>query len=804
MPVSKNKPPFTPIIDTGFLRAHFLRFFILACLFWGFWIFVRDFLLIFEGAANQQPSYLAETLAGCLGLGGLYVLNQRGRTDLAGYLFIGLWMIGIIGLTDLANLDQKLILYGLPIAGASFILPSNRSFAAAGLASILYSVAYFAGGARVPYNYFFVIAIYMYAAAAWFISENLNKALKAVRKSEKLYLDMIEHAPSVNYVITGTHTCRIIYVNPRIYNLLGFTPQEWSEKPETWFLQLHPDDREWVLKEWSRTCTENVPFKAEYRIHTKNGKTIWISDEAVPIQEPGETDRIQGMMLDVTQRRRSEEIQAVLYQLAQSANSAQDLPGLFSEIHRALGSLLHAENFFIALYDPADDTVNFPYYVDQVDEPPLPQKAERGLTEYVLRSGKPLLASPEKFEKMVNDGEVQAIGAASVDWLGVPLKIGERTIGVMALQSYTEGIRFSLEDLDLLTFVSNQAARLIERKRAEEDLRISEKIYRTTIDSLEEMIHVEDPERRILMVNNSFVQRNEKHGLPVELVGKKFEEVFPYLDQKILSIYYQIFEDGQKRAMINERQLSGKTYIYDSEILPVFEGERVVRSITVLRDITAKKQAEDQIKAALQEKEVLLREIHHRVKNNLQVMSSLLSLQADFIQDPHTLDLFRETQARMRSMALIHEELYQSDDLAKINYADYIEKLTSNLLQAFNQNPFVQMNLEIDEVYLNIDTAIPCGLIINELVTNAIKYAFPEGKPGTITIRLIKNRLESNDNGFTLEISDDGIGIPDTLNISETETLGLQLVQILVNQLKGSLVVESKPGACFTIQFREK
>jgi two-component sensor histidine kinase len=215
--------------------------------------------------------------------------------------------------------------------------------------------------------------------------------------------------------------------------------------------------------------------------------------------------------------------------------------------------------------------------------------------------------------------------------------------------------------------------------------------------------------------------------------------------------------------------------------------------------VIERKLAEDATRAALNEKEVLLREVHHRVKNNLQVMSSLLSLQADTIDLPVAQEHFLEMQARVRSMALIHEELYQSTDLARINFALYLDKLANSLQQTYLINPSVQLHLDVDEIYLNVDTAIPCGLMINELVTNAFKHAFPKGYAGEVVIRMQRGAGEC----YQLEVCDNGIGLPEGLELDATETLGMQLVTILARQLRGTVRVERDQGTRFQILFQE-
>jgi PAS domain S-box-containing protein len=219
----------------------------------------------------------------------------------------------------------------------------------------------------------------------------------------------------------------------------------------------------------------------------------------------------------------------------------------------------------------------------------------------------------------------------------------------------------------------------------------------------------------------------------------------------------------------------------------------------ILRDVTGRKQAEEKIKASLHEKNVLLREIHHRVKNNMQIISSLLRLQSRVIEDNKLNEMFMESQNRIRSMALIHEKLYQTEDFARINFAEYIRSLTVHLFHTYKVNPnIVRMNTEVNDVYLDINKAIPCGLIINELVSNSLKHAFPDSKEGEVCIRLSTGKQKRTD----LLVSDTGIGLPKSVNFQEPETLGLQLVSDLVKQIEGTVELErGNMGTAFHITF---
>ena len=214
--------------------------------------------------------------------------------------------------------------------------------------------------------------------------------------------------------------------------------------------------------------------------------------------------------------------------------------------------------------------------------------------------------------------------------------------------------------------------------------------------------------------------------------------------------------------------------------------------------IEERKKAEEQIKISLKEKELLLKEIHHRVKNNLQVITSLLDLQAGNITDKQTLDLFKESKNRIKSMSLAHEQLYQSKNFSKVDFNKYVQALAGYLFHSYGVNTNnIILKMEIKDSMLNIDQAILCSLIINELVSNVLKHAFPGGKNGEISINFKKNKNEM----FTLIVSDNGVGFPKEIDFRQTKSLGLQLVYMLTQQLKGTIELVRDHGTLFKINF---
>ena len=217
------------------------------------------------------------------------------------------------------------------------------------------------------------------------------------------------------------------------------------------------------------------------------------------------------------------------------------------------------------------------------------------------------------------------------------------------------------------------------------------------------------------------------------------------------------------------------------------------------QEIVERQRTEAQITEALEEKVVLLKEIHHRVKNNLQIISSLLNLQIRNIEDQDAREVFRDSQNRVRSMALIHEKLYRSADLARVDFGEYIQSLAAFLVRSYRtQSSLVSLKAQVGDVLLSINDAVPCGLIVNELITNSLKYAFCDGRQGEVYVRLYANGAER----ITLVVGDNGVGFPEEVDFRHTDSLGLQLVNSLVRQLDGDIALSRESGTAFEISFK--
>ncbi len=366
------------------------------------------------------------------------------------------------------------------------------------------------------------------------------------------------------------------------------------------------------------------------------------------------------------------------------------------------------------------------------------------------------------------------------------------------LKSAYAQMEVRIEDRTRELSLANQRLRaeIKERKQVEEALRESENKNRILLEAIPDSMF-------ILSENGTYHDFRSKNDdllsmLPDEIIGKNISNIG--LSPNDLDLFFKHITSALKTNNLQdfEYELSKSSEMsqFESRIVKLNDQE----VLCIVRDITEKKLIEDKVNKSLKEKDVLLQEIHHRVKNNLQIVSSLLSLQSRYIEETESVEIFRDSQSRIKSMALVHEKLYQSGDLTRIDLAEYVPDLVSDLFRSYcvNYNQ-VQFKVNSENISLDINTAIPCGLIINELVTNSIKHAFQGIIEGEIIIE-----LKYEDDCLKMKVQDNGVGFPEEVNLNNIKTLGLQLVISLTKQLDGSIELITEGGTCFNIRFKEQ
>ena len=390
-----------------------------------------------------------------------------------------------------------------------------------------------------------------------------------------------------------------------------------------------------------------------------------------------------------------------------------------------------------------------------------------------------------------------------------------------------------LESLKATTVSRDKLAmEITERKQIEKALKKSEGQVRLLLNSTGEAIYGLDLEGNCTFVNpaclrmlgyedsNQLLEKNMHN-----LIHHTRKDGTPYPEEECK--IYLVFRQGSGTHVDDEVlwRANGTSFPAEYWSHPIYWDNKVIGSVVTFLDITERNEAEKQIKNSLKEKEVLLQEIHHRVKNNMQIISSLLLLQSKYIKDEQDLELFNESRNQIKSMSLIHEKLYQSKDMVNIDFNDYIKDLANEMLKFYRVDVNkIALKIDVEDIYFSINIALPLGLVINELLSNCLKYAFPfdsaQGMPGgrkdeiRISMRKIPDlglwiaggpKIQNPPSEIVeLIVSDNGIGFPDNVDIRNIRSLGLQLVTDLVeDQLGGKVEINKNKGTEFRIRFKE-
>lgn len=592
----------------------------------------------------------------------------------------------------------------------------------------------------------------------------------ALFESEKKYRNLVETSQELIWSvdIEGFLT----FVNSAAKRIYGYEPAEMIGRHFTNFSVPEQKNRQIAILQqlFSRTKTQEIAHNCHYEtIHLrKDGNPVYLRvNSIVNRAENGNILGASGTATDISDRKRSEE---ALQQATDQLRAVLDaVPGLISWVSsdlRYIGVNQHlAASFQIPPESFVGQEINF---------------LEKG----------------SNFAQLIR--QFFASSAQQI-WQEIEIEIkGTVRNYLIVAQKYDRGTAAVSVGIDIS-----------DRKRAESQktlliasLQESEGKFRTLYEATSDAVMLLD-DREFFDCNLATL---EMFGCThkKQFYGRQPSEFSPPFQpngQDSLSLSKQriaaAMQTGSCRFDWVYKRLDGSEFPAEVLLNAVeINGQKVIQA--VVRDITDRKRDEDKIKASLAEKEVMLKEIHHRVKNNLQVISSLLKLQSRYIQDSRVIEMLKESQNRVRSMALVHEQLYQSEDLSKIDFAGYIQSLAHNLFQAYEVDAEgINLATCIAPCFLSIDTAVPCGLIINELVTNSLKYAFVGQKQGTMKIDF----SVGIDRVCVLVVSDSGIGFPKELDYRNARTLGLRLVVSLVKQIRGKIQLLETAGTAFKITF---
>ncbi|MCC3530654.1 MAG: PAS domain S-box protein [Microcoleus sp. PH2017_22_RUC_O_B] len=651
----------------------------------------------------------------------------------------------------------------------------------------------------------------------------------ALQKSEEKFRNLFDDAPIAIGLASVRDDCRMLKVNEAHRQMLGYSDEDWAVMS---FADVtHPEDLEADLDLLKQLVEGNIPrFQMEKRLIKKNGDLVW-ANLTVTLIRDGEGIPLYSMAAieDISYRKRAEmELQQLKERLQFLLASNPAVIFTAASAGDFCTTYISDNVKAIVGYDPQEVLADSKFWANRIHPEDLPQFI---VNFSALSVGKNCIC---EYRFLHKDGMYR--------WLRTELK----------LLVDSKGIR--LEIIGYAADISNSKCAEIAWRHQFEQERLVEAIARRVRQSLqlEEILNTTVAElQQVLLADRVLVYQilPESGGRVIaeavvegcsRLMDRFFgREVFPaecyqlYLQGRICAISERddlsitpcmvefmkeievsaklavpIIQHGEVWGLLIAHQCDGPREWQEWE-MNLFE--QLVNQLAIAiqqsllyqqlqAELSDRFQAEANLKNSLKEKEILLKEIHHRVKNNLCVVASLLELQSNTVADPQIAKMFEESQNRLYSMALIHEKLYRSTNRAQINFGEYLEDLVTNLFHSYNiSDNRIQLQVLAEPISLNLETATPCGLIANELVSNTLKHAFPHGASGTVSVEC----YQTGDREIHLFVKDNGIGFPQNLDFRKTNSMGFQVVCTLTEQLEGTIEMSRQIGTAFHLVFNE-
>jgi len=675
-------------------------------------------------------------------------------------------------------------------------------------------------------------------------TEKLMVANESLRQSEAnlARAQQIAHLGSYSWNIQTNE----IFWSEELKSILGITIEKTSFGLTNSL--VHPDDFKQFSEAERLALEKGQPFDIEYRIIRPDGKVRYIHDQSEVIRDRnGQAIEVVGISLDITERRQAEEalrkseaqlrliaanIPGIVYQFLSKADGTQEMPYVSEKCYDILGlrpeEIQNDLSKLLILIPPEDSAA--------IQEAIVSSAVDK--TDYRMDHRVQMPAGGDLWLRLM--ATPQELDNGDILWNGVAIDISDRKRAEEALNKRVVALTQPLDDTRDISFTdlfdlneiqaiqdtfaqATGVASIITTldgkpiTKPSNFCRLCRDIIRKSDQGLTNCMHSDaiighhNPEGPVIQPclsgglwdGGTSISIGDKH-IANWLIGQVKNEDLD--EDEIVKYAREInVDEDEFRSALQEVTVMSKEQF--TEIgMALFRlanqmSQIAYQNVQQARFITDRKQAEEQLQISLQEKEALLREIHHRVKNNLQVICALLDLQAETIADPQPREAFQESRNRVRSMAQIHEQLTHNENLAQVNMVSYIEELVSSLRVAYGTEA-VAIQIDVSDITLPFDSVSPCGLLINELVSNAMKHAFPaNASPGQNKIQIALQQLPTNNQMLELTVADNGVGLPNDTDPTNPDTLGLTLVNLLVRQLNASLNIEQDSGTTFRIVF---
>jgi PAS domain S-box-containing protein len=628
---------------------------------------------------------------------------------------------------------------------------------------------------------------------------------------------MFQASPDGLSIADGEH--RVLWANETFSQMFGYEATEVAGQPLE-NLVVPPDrlaESRWVMESVSKG--QRITLETQRR--KKDGTLLDVSVSCAPLILNGTVEGFYAGYHDISDRKRVEALSSALYRVAEKSSSAHDLQQFFAAVHGIVDELMYARNFYIALYDPSTELLSFPYFVDEQDVAPSPKKLGRGLTDYLLRTGEPLLATPEVLQTMEDRGEVARNGSRSLDWMGVPLKVNNHTFGALVVQTYSKNIRYGERDKEVLTFVARQLASAVEIKRNEQALRRSEARYRSLVQSSVYGIYRSSLEGRFLDVNPALITMLGYGSAEEVLMLDPEKDVFAHVEE-----HTRLIDEFRRTGRLDGIEVKWKRR--DESLITVRISGRAVSSAdepadvleAIAEDVTDRRVLEDQFRQAQKMEAVgrLAGGVAHDFNNLLMVISGYaeVMLAKLNLEDPLHEKARSIQQASDRATTLTRQLLaFSRKQLLELKVVD-VNAIVSDMERLLQ--PLIGENVELttrlapDAGHTRADAGQLEQVLMN-LVVNA-KDAMPNG--GKITVQTQNVTLDEDHrrgqtfirpgNYLMLSVSDNGTGMDKetqsrifepfftTKEKGKGTGLGLSTVYGIVKQTGGYVIVQSEEG----------
>jgi len=635
---------------------------------------------------------------------------------------------------------------------------------------------------------------------------SFKEAEKQLIESEEKYRDLFENASDL--IQSVNNKGKVLYVNSAWKKTLGYTENEIINQSIFKFIAKESQNHCKTIFKEILGIKDKKSQRIIFSFNTKNGEKITVQGDVSLKLLDGKVHSSRSILRNITEESKQNKKQEIYNNIAKIITEKESSEELYEEIRLELGKVMDTSVFGISYVIDAN-SVAFPYSYDYTEGGRIfldKRVKVKGLNEYLLKQKKALILNKKDIQKLINENKIVLLGKLCESLVAVPLKTKNKIVGLIYTQSYKNKNEYTKNELEILEFISGALALAVQRKYDESLIFEQSARLQSIIENSSHLFWTYNQSLGLTSFNDNFYNYiKNTYGRTAKINNVDHKKVVraseikdhPFWDEK----YNEAYKGISQQFIVKKQTIKNELIVKEVFLNPIYNEDGTITEVSgIAHDITEKTEGEEKLKASLKEKEILLQEVHHRVKNNLQVISSILNLQSSYVKDANTLNILKESQNRIKSMAFIHESLYQTNDFSKINFSDYVITLSKNLVHSYGiLDNLVLLNLDIKKVSLNLDLSIPCGLIINELVSNSLKYAFKGKKRGLITIK-----LEDNNGEIILEVADNGTGLPQNINYRETESLGLQLVVTLVEQINGTIKLDNKKGTKYLIKFKNK